>query len=122
MRPAEENRKTGDDMAKHTFGIMEEAPTAQQKFLHYELENYRSVDVNDRYIEPLLKELSTMMCYWHSLNRKELGLCYCGITLIPPESLDMFISAVMGNKRLEELCSLLLDAQREKRFVIHFGI
>lgn len=67
-------------MAIHSFGIMEESPTREQNFIKYEPGNFRYVNVNDRYIEPLLKELRVMQCYWHSINRKEQGLCYCGIT------------------------------------------
>ena len=109
-------------MAKHEFGIIDTTPTTEDGFNCYEPAKYHCISVGDRYVEPLLKELRSMQCFWHSLNRKELGLAYCGITLIPPESLEIFISAAMGKKHLEELCVLLLKAQREKKFVIHFGI
>lgn len=109
-------------MAKHGFGIMDEEPTKEQNFIHYEPEKYRYVEVNDIYIEPILPDLKIMQCFWHSLNRRELGLCYCGITLIPPESLEVFLSAIIGRAHTEDLASLLLEAQREKKFVIHFGI
>ena len=61
-------------MAKHEFGIMDIAPTLKQEYNKYEPEKYHCISVEDEYIESLLKELSVIPCYWHSLQQEERGL------------------------------------------------
>lgn len=110
-------------MAKHEFGIMDEAPTIEREYNEYEPEKYRCISVKDEDIEALLKYLSVIPCYWHSLKRGEKrGLAYCGITLIPPHSLTAFISVLDNKKQFSELKNLLQKAEKENKFVIHFGI
>ncbi|MDY5399250.1 MAG: hypothetical protein SPG31_00130 [Eubacterium coprostanoligenes] len=58
-------------MAKHEFGIMDIAPTLKQEYNKYEPEKYHCISVEDEYIESLLKELSVIPCYWHSLQQEE---------------------------------------------------
>ena len=62
------------NMAKHEFGIMDIAPTLKQEYNKYEPEKYHCISVEDEYIESLLKELSVIPCYWHSLQQEERGL------------------------------------------------
>ena len=109
-------------MAKHEFGIMDMAPTLEQEYNKYNPEKYNCISVRDEEIEPLLKEFSVIPCYWHSLKRKERGLAYYGITIIPPYSLKEFISVIDSKAQFHELKDLLQKADKENKYVIHFGI
>ncbi len=48
----------------------------------------------------ILDELKGIKCYWHSIDRPEKGLAYHGVSLIPPESLNLFESNVSGKDNL----------------------
>ena len=63
-------------------------------------------------------------CYFHTLKTKRKGLAYCGITLIPPESMERFREILLMKDRIEytELISLLDKGIKENRYIIHFGI
>lgn len=67
-------------------------------------------------------QADSMDTYWHRLSNPHKGLAYCGITLIPSASLCAFIDALEGMTALEPLKELLLQAENENKFVIHFGI
>ena len=110
------------DMAKHEFGIMDTAPIPEQTYNNYGPEKYHCISVEDKDIEPLLKDFSEILCYWHSLKREEYGLAYCGISIIPPQSLKNFISIIDNKTQFHELRDLLQKALQENKFVIHFGI
>ena len=110
------------NMAKHEFGIMDIAPTWEQEFDNYEPGKYHCISVEDEDIAPLLKEFSEIPCYWHSLKREKKGLAYCGISILPPQSLEKFISIMDDKTQFDELRGLLRKALRENKFVIHFGI
>ena len=60
--------------------------------------------------------------YWHGLDRPESGLAYHGITLIPPESIAKVIEAVREVPEMRRLKEMLVVAERERKFVIHFGV
>ena len=109
-------------MAKHEFGIMKTAPMPNKRYDAYEPEKYNCISVCDELIEPLLDRLSVVDCYWHSLEQAEKGLAYCGITLIPPSSMEQIVSLLEGNAGIDELKALLIKAKAADKFVIHFGI
>ena len=79
-------------MAYHEFGIMENSPKVSERFDKYEPGKFKCIKINDDFIEPLLTEFQCIRCYWHTLKYPEMNLAYWGITLIPPESIDDFIS------------------------------
>ena len=72
-------------MARHEFGMMPQAPAAGQRFEQYEPGKYRCIPVEDDEIERLLPETLGLPMYWHTVDRPGRGLCYTGITLIPPD-------------------------------------
>ena len=109
-------------MAKHDFGIMQTAPKTGKKYNRYTPEKYSCISVDDDYIHPLFEKLGNVKCFWHTLDRPEFGLAYCGITLIPPESFDSIIKIVEDNSNLSDLVILLTKAKDSKKYVIHFGI
>ena len=101
---------------------MKDAPAQHRRYDTYEPEKYDCISVHDDDIEPLLEKLSSLDCFWHTLSRPEKNLAYCGITLIPPSSLNRFIELLEGTAGTEELKDLLTKAEEEDKFVIHFGI
>lgn len=109
-------------MAKHEFGIMEQRPESGKAYNEYTPERYRCVSVHDDLIEPLLDEFQALPCYWHSVNRPEMGLAYCGISLIPPESLPLFRTIIRDRPGFSKLERLLTEAEEKQTFIIHFGI
>lgn len=109
-------------MSAHEFGIMNTAPLHGKRFDKYEPEKYNCISVDDIYIENILDQFDDIDTFSHSVDIPEKGLIYCGITLIPPSSLGRFRSVVSEKNGLRELSELLQKAERENKFVIHFGI
>ena len=70
----------------------------------------------------MLAGLRSIDFYWHTLAVRGKGLAYCGITLIPPESLGAFLDAIADFPALCALKGLLEGALDEKKWVIHYGI
>ncbi len=109
-------------MAKHEFGIMQNPPKSGKRYDKYEPQEYNCISVDDDYIEPILSDFDNINFFWHSIDVPEKGLCYCGITLVPPTSMQAFISVIDGNKHLSELKSLMQKALDENKWVIHYGL
>lgn len=109
-------------MLKHVFGIMPTDPRPGIRYEEYEPDKYNCIFVEDEVFLTILDELKKMKCYWHSIDRPEKGLAYHGVSLIPPEALGLFESIVSGKDNLQELQNLISEAEREKRYIIHFGI
>ena len=109
-------------MACHEFGLLPEMPAPGERYDAYEPERYRCICVDDDLIEPLLKKLAGMPTYWHSLDRPERGLAYCGITLIPPSSIPVFLEALDASEEWTALGGLPEEARAKGRFVIHYGL
>ena len=111
-------------MSKHNFGIMNNKPMNEERFDEYEPNKYNCISVDDDFIESILSELQTVNCYWHTLQNKGDGLAYCGITLIPPESMDSLKNTLLLQDKIEykDLISLVNKAKEENKYIIHFGI
>ena len=109
-------------MPKHEFGIMLQALRPNEGFDKYEPEKYDCISVSDDDLQPCLDDFRCGKTYWHTLDRPELGLAYCGITLIPPETLDTYLEIVWKKPGITELAALLIEAKEKHAFVIHFGI
>lgn len=109
-------------MPKHEFGIMNTAPVHGKRYDEYEPQKYNCIIVDDSYIEAILKPLSDIDFYWHTLDVSKKGLAYYGITLIPPTSSKNFIAVIENISELSELKSLLQIAVKEHKYIIHFGI
>lgn len=114
----------GDYMPKHEFGIMQNKPMDKEIFNEYEPNKYNCISIDDAFIEPILIELQNVNCYWHTLENKVKGLAYCGITLIPPESMDLLKNILLHQDNIEyiDLISLVNKAKEENKYIIHFGI
>ena len=109
-------------MLKHQFGMMMADPEPGQIFEEYEPEKYDCIAVDDECVQTVIERLKGIKCYWHSLDRPEAGLAYHGITLIPPESIAEVIEAVRDVPEMRRLMEILVVAERERKFVIHFGV
>lgn len=109
-------------VARHEFGIMERDPLPGELYDSYEPQNYACISVDDDLIGPILLEFNSADLFWHSLDMPGKGLEYCGITLIPPGSMDAVVQAIHGISGFSELESLLSEAKRRNKYVIHFGI
>ncbi len=109
-------------MSYHDFGIMQTAPEHGKRYDDYEPEKYNCISVNDNYMESVVNDLNNIDFYWHTLDVSRKGLAYCGITLIPPSSMEKFISAIANNSKLQELKQLLSNAYKENKWIIHFGL
>ena len=109
-------------MPRHEFGIMLKDPKKRKRYDKFEPDKCDCISVDDELIRPLLEKLSEVKCYWHILDRLEVGLAYTGINLIPPESCGLIKKVLKNEQGLSELASLLSKAEKEDKFVIHFGI
>ncbi len=80
-------------MAEHDFGIIDFFEE-NKWYSDYEPEKYNCISVDDDLLEELIikynKELMEMKTYFQVTTQPGNGLDYCGVTLIPPESLKQF--------------------------------
>ncbi len=109
-------------MARHEFGIMQEPPKSGIRYDEYEPQKYGCISVDDDYIADILLQFNVFDSYAHTTDVSFKGLVYCGITLIPPTSIDLFVAVIENIPELEELKELLLTAKEENKFVIHYGL
>ena len=109
-------------MAIHEFGIMQNAPKQGKRYDEYEPQKYNCISVNDDYLEDVVANFCNIDFYWYTLEVKKGGLAYCGITLIPPCSIQSFIDVIKDVSVLSELKELSKKALKENKWIIHFGL
>jgi len=111
----------------HEFGIIDDC-SSKKDYSGYTPQKYNCISVDDDIIQSLHHDLSIMKTFFHSLDRPEYGLAYCGITLIPHESLTIFYDAVTSSScfkqsvELSELAAEIIQAKEQKKYMIHYGI
>ncbi len=113
------------------FGIIDNFDE-NKDYSQYEPEKYHCIAIQDDILDDWWARLTTMKSYFHSYNRPETALARWGVTLIPPESLDLLDDIIAWDtkpkdlKRYYEEISMLLTlirkAKSENKFVIHFGV
>ena len=96
------------------------------------LNEHHCVSVPDDIINSWWENLLTMKSYYHEYSRLSTALARWGVTLIPPESLDLFHNIIMSNTSSEfikkctddvnNLLALVEKAKKENKFVIHYGV
>lgn len=75
-----------------------------------------------------IDQLNQIRTYSHSYDRAGFGLEECGITLIPHESLSLFQQIIKKtmyaheSEQLNQLVSKIVQAQVDKKDMIHFGL
>jgi hypothetical protein len=121
----------GDTVAKHEFGIIDFFEE-NKWYSDYEPEKYNCISVNDDLIEELIRkyneELMAIKTYFQVTTQPGNGLDYCGVTLIPPESLKQFRDVIVKannhykSQELQLLTEKITEAIRENKYLIHYGI
>jgi hypothetical protein len=121
----------GDTLAKHEFGIID-AFEENKWYSNYEPEKYNCVSVDDDLVCELIikynEELMELKTYFQVKTQQGTGLDYCGVTLIPPESLKQFRDIIMKAnnyfiaKELELLTEKITEAIIKNKYLIHYGI
>ena len=96
------------------------------------LNEHHCVSVPDDIINNWWEKLLTMKSYYHEYSRLSTALARWGITLIPPESLDLFHDIIIsdtsseffekGTDDVNNLLALVEKAKKENKFVIHYGV
>ena len=81
-------------MARHEFGILEDAPQQGKRYDAYEPWAYDCISVDDDFLEGIVERFGQIEFYWHTLDVKARGIAYCGITLIPPDSIGAFLDVI----------------------------
>lgn len=109
-------------MVYHEFGIMMQAPEEGKQYNEYEPQKYNCISVSDDCLENIVEKLQHIDFYWHTLENKQKGIAYYGITLIPPTSIYNLIDVIKGNPNLVELKELADKALKENKWMIHFGV
>ena len=111
----------------HEFGVINDINN-QETYEGYNPNIHNCISVDDDILENLIEPLSIMKTYFHTLNRPNYGLAYCGITIIPPESLSQFLDIIISSNEkehsidLNELAKKIIQAKQENKYMIHYGI
>jgi hypothetical protein len=113
------------------FGIIDDFDKTKN-YSKYEPEKYNCISIHDGVIDDWWATLTNMKSYFHSFNRPSKALARSGVTLIPPESLDMLYHIIKTqtsplyskeiSNGLSALLALVKKAKDEGKFVIHFGV
>jgi hypothetical protein len=121
----------GYNLAKHEFGIIDSIEK-NRWYSENEPVKYNCVSVSDDLIEELItkynEELMTIKTYFQVTTQPGVGLDYCGVTLIPPESLKQFRGVIIKanihyqSQELELLIEKVSSAISENKYLIHYGI
>ncbi len=109
-------------MAFHQFGLMERPPQKGERFEQYEPERYGCIAVSDELIDGLDEAFGRIAAFSHTINQPCHGLVKAGITLIPPKSAGRMAEAIGQKKEYSSLRDLLVQAERTRKWTIHFGI
>lgn len=113
-------------MPRHEFGILEE--NQLNNIFTYSPEEYNCITIDDDFVLPLVESFKILKTYHHNFDRPNLGLAYCGITIIPIESLSQFQEILVMNKQYyysieyTDLIGLVTRASQDKKNIIHFGV
>ena len=110
------------DLLTHEFGMMPYPPEKGRRYDEYEPQKFACISVADDDLDTVAKKLNDVDFYWHTVDEPKKGLAYCGITLIPPSSQQIFADAIGDAKNLSGLKSLLQTAKMFDKWIIHFGI
>ncbi|WP_457945359.1 hypothetical protein [Caproiciproducens sp. LBM24188] len=118
-------------MEKHEFGIIDSFEEIKW-YSDYEPEKYNCISVSDDLFEELIikcnEELLAIKTYFQVTTQPGTGLDYCGVTLIPPESLKQFRDIIIKAnnhfkaKELQLLTEKITEAITGNKYLIHYGI
>ena len=110
------------------FGIIENFDKNKEYGEEYAPQKYNCIAIDDDIINNWWPKLISMKSYFHNFSRPGTALARYGITLIPPESLDLFYDVVANDTeeafidQIYPLLKLIKKAEAENKFVIHYGV
>lgn len=109
------------------FGIIEHFDKNKDYGI-YEPEKYNCISIEDNWMNLLYKPLLIMKTYFGDFSKPMTSFSRWGVTLIPPESLDIFYDTVVSlpqfhsSEEFADLATIIYDAQQKDKYVIHFGV
>lgn len=115
-------KKGSSPMGEHRFAVLEAPPRPGERWKRTGWKKYSCVAVHDDYLADVREDLQKLPVYLESIEEAGEGLEECGIELIPPESIPALLQALEEKEGFGELRPLLRRAQKEGKFVIHFGL
>lgn len=115
----------------HQFGIIDCLEDYEEN--EYEPEKYHCISVDGDLIDEIYHQgfgdkMKTLETFAHNINHPYKDLAYYGTTLIPPSSLEHFLTIILEENRnyqsdeLLKLINKISDAIKENKWVIHYGI
>ncbi|SHH42961.1 hypothetical protein [Tepidibacter thalassicus] len=115
----------------HEFGIIDSLEDYNED--KYEPKKYNCISVDDDFLTEiyhagLKNKIKNLETFAHNVNRPFKGLAYCGITLIPTQSLKYFLDIIVEtnlkykSKELKMLIEKIFIAIKENKWMIHYGI
>ena len=117
---------TGGDRSE--FGIIENIDPTKDYSGSYEPEKYQCTAICEEAIDDWWNELTDMKSYYHCMDRPETNIARFGVTLIPPESLELLINVMRTKTRPDfmgdslEIVDLLLTAKKRNKYVILYDV
>ncbi len=115
-------------MAVHEFCLLAQVDPRQDYAALYQGPGHCPVTVADDWVEANLARFQLLPTYFHSLDQPGLGLCYVGVTLIPPASLgaleEICLTAAPSQyqEQVAALVTLIRQGREQGCYLLHFGI
>jgi len=117
------------------FGIIDVFEEERDYSRDYEPEKYNCIAIPDIWLNDWWPMLEAVPSYFHCFRRPSTALARYGVTLIPPESLDLFYETIKTKTpslferkfskkaaKVADLLALVKRAKDEGKYVIHFGV
>ena len=85
----------------------------------------KCIRISDDIILDNIEAFDHIPTCWYSLDDKDYGLFYYGITIIQPENVPEFVHVLLNlgdNPEIKELIKLCNIAIDENKYIVHFGI
>lgn len=114
-------------MVGHKFGIIDDF-NEKKDYSEYKKEEYNCISIDDELVVHITKYLKNLKTYHNNFNEEANGLAYTGVTIIPPKSLAYFYDIVATvnqfkkSTELSNLSTLILEAKKNEKYLIHYGI
>ncbi|WP_343101352.1 hypothetical protein [Romboutsia sp. MSSM.1001216sp_RTP31141st1_G3_RTP31141_220114] len=115
----------------HEFGIIKEVE--ENKEYDYNPRKYNCISVNCDVIDAMYnckfgEKINLLNTFAHTTSNPYKGLAYHGVTLIPTESLNLFLelikkeNEIIKSKELDKLIEKVVNAKESNKWLIHYGI
>lgn len=85
----------------------------------------KCISISDYIILDNVEAFANIPTYWYSLDNKEYGLFYHGITIIEEKNVPELVQVLLtleDNPKIKELIKLCNIAIDENKYIVHFGI